>query len=85
VPERGWWDAPVPVVLGGGVTVHHVNNSLPAADILLNRWPAKGGAKHRAVRQAVLSAMERAHDPMLLEKARKAFSGAAKEADILFD
>jgi hypothetical protein len=48
-------------------------------------WPAKGGAKHREARQAVLSALERAHDRMLLEKARKAFADAAKEADILFD
>ncbi|MFI0847338.1 DUF982 domain-containing protein [Mesorhizobium sp. IMUNJ 23232] len=54
--ERGWWDAPVPVLLGSGFTVHHVNNNHQAADILLNRWPAQGGAKHRAARQAVLSA-----------------------------
>ena len=72
-------------MLGSGFTVHHVNNNLQAAEILLNRWPAKGGAKHREARRAVLDAMERAHDRMLLEKARKAFCEAAKEADILFD
>jgi hypothetical protein len=82
--ESGWWGSPVPVGLGSGFTVHHVSNNLQAADILLNRWPAQGGTKHRAARQAVLNAMERAHDRMLLEKARNAFADAAKEADILF-
>ncbi|WP_442579122.1 DUF982 domain-containing protein [Mesorhizobium sp. ASY16-5R] len=75
----------IPVVLGHGVTVPHVNNNLQSAEILFNRWPGKGCAKHRAARQAVPSAMDCAHDQMLLEKACKASSGTEKEADILFD
>jgi ElaB/YqjD/DUF883 family membrane-anchored ribosome-binding protein len=83
--ERGWWDEPVRVMLGTSVTVHHVSNNLQAADILLHKWPTKGGAKQRAAREAIVKAMERAHDRMALAKAQKAFAEAAKEADILID
>ena len=48
--ERGWWVGPVPVMLGRSVTVLHVNNNLQAADILLHKWPTKGGPKQRAAR-----------------------------------
>lgn len=84
-PERGWWDEPVKVMLGKSVTVHHVSNNLQAADILLHKWPTKGGAKQRAAREAVLKAMERTQDRVTLAKAQKAFAEAAKEADILIE
>jgi hypothetical protein len=83
--ESGWWDGAVPVTLGSRFTVYRVNNNHQAADILLNRWPTKGGAKHRAARAAVLAAMERTKDRMALAKAQKAFAEAAKEADILIE
>ncbi|MEQ1955982.1 DUF982 domain-containing protein [Mesorhizobium yinganensis] len=82
----GWWDGTVKVMLGrNGSTLHHVTNNYQAADILLHKWPTKGGAKQRAAREAVVKAMERAHDRMALAKAQKAFAEAAKEADILVD
>ena len=83
--EGGWWHGAVPVMLGASYAVYHVNNNLQAADILLNRWPAKGGAKHRAAREAVLVAMERTKDRVAVAKAQKAFAEAAKEADILIE
>jgi hypothetical protein len=83
--ERGWWDGAVPVMLGTGVTVHHVNNNMQAADILLNKWPTNGGARHREARAAVLAAMERSRDRLALAKAQKAFAEAAREADILIE
>ncbi|WP_442582522.1 tyrosine-type recombinase/integrase [Mesorhizobium sp. ASY16-5R] len=51
--EGGWWDGTVPVMLGNSVTVHHVSNNRQAADILLHKWPIKGGAKQRAAREAL--------------------------------
>ena len=81
----GWWDGTVKVMLGKGFTVHNVNNNHQAADILLHKWPTKGGAKQHAARQAVLKAMESAHDRLALARAQKAFAEAAKEADILID
>ncbi|MFI0844478.1 DUF982 domain-containing protein [Mesorhizobium sp. IMUNJ 23232] len=83
--HRGWWDQPVTVMLGNSVAVLHVNNNLQAADILLHKWPVKRGAKQRAAREAVMEAMENAHDRMALAKAQKAFAEAAKEADILIE
>lgn len=70
------------MTLGQSVMVLHVNNNLKAADILLDKLPSKGGAKQPSPRDAVLTAMEGAHDRMALTKARKAFGGAAREADI---
>ncbi|WP_442583768.1 DUF982 domain-containing protein [Mesorhizobium sp. ASY16-5R] len=72
-------------MLGKSFTVHNVNNNHQAADILLHKWPTKGGAKQRAAREAVVKAMEQAHDRMSLAKAQKAFAEAAKEADILIE
>jgi hypothetical protein len=83
--EGEWWDGTVPVMLGNSVTVHHVSNNLQAADILLHKWPTKGGAKQRAAREAVLKAMERARDRVALSTAQKAFAEAAREADILVE
>ncbi|MEQ1955219.1 DUF982 domain-containing protein [Mesorhizobium yinganensis] len=72
-------------MLRNSVTVIHVNNNLQAADILLYKWPTKGGAKQRAAREAVMEAIEHANDRMALAKAQKAFAEAAKEADILIE
>lgn len=81
--ERGWWDKPVPVTLHDAAAVTNINNTVQAADVLLNRWPVAGGAKHLAARKAVVTAMRRALDAKAQAKARQAFAEAAKEADIL--
>lgn len=83
--ERGWWDRPVPVALSGVAAVTQVNNNHQAADLLLNRWPAAPGPKHREARQAVLAAMRRHLDAKALARARAAFEAAAREADIIVE
>ncbi|CCV15386.1 DUF982 domain-containing protein [Mesorhizobium sp. STM 4661] len=53
-----------------------------AADILLNRWPAKTGKKHIAAGKACLGALEGLKEARF---ARAAFINAAIEADILVE
>ena len=65
--------------------IDHVSNNLQAANILLHHWPKRTGNDHLAARKAVLAAMENLHDRVLLAEARKAFTRAAKDADILID
>jgi hypothetical protein len=80
---RGMWEKPVPVVLGSIGTIRNVDNNLKAASVLLHHWPSRPGGKHWAARRALLAAMQDAEDRRLLARARKAFTQAAKEADIL--
>ena len=56
-----------------------------AADVLLNHWHGPMGAKHLAARRAVLKALEKAHDPVLAERARKAFEAAASDGGLLMN
>jgi hypothetical protein len=83
VKGRGWWEEPVPVMLGDGGTIHNVSNNLQAANILLHHWPKNNGRNHLAARKLVLAAMENLHDRVKLAEARNAFAQAAKEAKIL--
>jgi hypothetical protein len=83
--DRGVWNKPVPIIQrkAGGTLL--VGNSVQAARILLQEWPATPGPKHRAARQAVLDAMEKALDQERQAKAREAFRAAAIEAGIARD
>lgn len=79
--ERGWFDKPVPVILPGKANVtHNVSNVFQAVEILLKRWPTKGGPAHLQARMACLAAMEGTVSP---GEARLAFTDAAAEAGIL--
>jgi len=62
--------------IGRYLTVTRVGQ---AADFLLHRWPTTKGPMHRAAMQALMDAMEQRKAVMA---ARKAFTAAAKEADI---
>lgn len=75
--EEVEFDEPVVIKLD---RVRRVTIATQAGDYLLNHWPTKGGAKHRAAREALigaLSGLKQARD------ARVAFAEAAKEAKIL--
>jgi hypothetical protein len=55
-----------------------------AARFLLDRWPAKSYTpSFLKAAEAVTRANHAIHDRMPAEKARKAFEGAAREADLL--
>ncbi|RWM15153.1 MAG: DUF982 domain-containing protein [Mesorhizobium sp.] len=75
------FDRAVRVALGAaGNTTYVVERVAQAADILLNRLPAKPGRKHMAARRACLDVLYGLKDA---SAARKAFAAAAEEANIL--
>lgn len=78
------FDKPVRVATGpaGNIAIT-VSDAEGAARFLLERWPVEPGSRHKAARRAVLAALERAHDPVQAERARRAFAAAADEAAIL--
>jgi hypothetical protein len=77
------FDEPVRVALGrSGNIIFTVERVAQAADILLNRWPAKTGRFHIAARKACLAALEGLKEARY---ARAAFINAAIEADILVE
>ncbi len=77
------FDEPVRVALGRSrKTIYKVERVAQAADILLNRWPAKTGRYHVAARKACLGVLDGVKE---IRYARAAFINAAIEADILVD
>ncbi|MER9424818.1 DUF982 domain-containing protein [Mesorhizobium sp. M0317] len=71
-------DEPVRVALGrSGNTIYKVERVAQAADILMNRWPAKTGRYHVAARKACLGVLEGLKEA---HYARAAFVNAAIEA-----
>ena len=80
--DRGMWNKPVPIIQRKAGATLLVGNSIQAARILLQEWPATPGPKHLAARKAVLAAMEKALDKERQAKAREAFQDAAREAGI---
>ena len=78
------FSAPVHVALGrAGNVIRVVQSPERAAEVLLHEWPARITRKHVAAREAVLRALENAHDRRLTEEARKSFAEAAVDAGIL--
>lgn len=77
------FEEPVRVALGRSRnTVYTVDRVAQAADILLNRWPAKTGKMHIAARKACLGVLDGLKEARY---ARAAFVKAAIEADILVE
>ena len=78
----GWWDTPVPVLVGSNTT-HHVTRPSAAADLLLHDWPEFYGPAYTKAKVALLKALENPGDDDLSAAARLAFEEAAREAGIL--
>lgn len=78
----GWWDRPVPVLVGSNTT-HHVTRPSAAADLLLHDWPEFHGPAYERAKVALLKALENPGDDDLSAAARLAFEEAAREAGIL--
>lgn len=78
--EKGWFDRPIPVVVGTVRTVHQVSNAREAAHLLINRWPRQGTAMHIRARTVCLAVLHGQQKPV---EAREAFADAAREANVL--
>lgn len=79
--ERLRFDVAVPVILPSQPSVvYNVANVFQAVDILINKWPKRGGRARRAARKACLMALE---ETASVELARETFERAAEEAGIL--
>ncbi len=78
-PKR--WDKAVEIELGRTGQIRRVTSTQEAAEILLTKWPIKGGRMHLAARLACLDVLEGVQPP---EYAREAFIAAADEAGFLF-
>lgn len=75
------FDVAVPVILPSQPSViYKVANVLQAVDILINKWPKRGGRARHAARRACLMALENSAS---VDLARQAFVEAAEEAGIL--
>ncbi|MEW9808611.1 DUF982 domain-containing protein [Mesorhizobium marinum] len=77
--EDKQFDEPVHVQLKPG-KIRAVTWTSQAAKALLYEWPEKRGRRHRTARQACLDVMSGLKDA---RAARKAFTAAAEEADVL--
>lgn len=78
--QKGWFDKPIPVIVGTVRTVHRVSNAREAAHLLINRWPRQGTATHVHARTVCLAVLHGEQQPNV---AREAFAEAAREAKIL--
>ena len=79
--NRGWFDEIVPVVLASrSNVVHRVSNAMQAGEMLVDRWPAQGTAKHLAARRACAAVIK---GQLEAAAAGKAFAKAAAEANVL--
>lgn len=83
--SRGWWDRPVRIERDRHGRWLNVSSSAQAERILIDEWPMEPGPRHRAAREAVYAARQKALDATRQAAARKAFLEAAKEAGIAFD
>ncbi|MEW9838553.1 DUF982 domain-containing protein [Mesorhizobium marinum] len=77
--EDKQFDEPVHAQLKPG-KIRAVTWTSQAAKALLYEWPDKRGRRHRTARQACLDVMSGLKDA---RAARRAFTAAAEEADIL--
>lgn len=80
----GWWDRPVPVMVGSNTT-QHVTRPSAAADLLLHDWPAFHGPAYERAKDALLKALEDPESDSLGAASRLAFEEAAREVGILAD
>ena len=78
--QKGWFDRPIPVIVGRVRTVHRVSNAREAAHLLINRWPRQGTAVHVRARTVCLAVLHGEQQP---NAAREAFVEAAREAEVL--
>jgi len=78
--QKGWFDKPIPVIVGAVKTIHKVSNAREAAHLLINRWPSQGTAVHVRARTLCLAVLHGQQQP---NAAREAFAEAAREADVL--
>lgn len=78
--QKGWFDKPIPVIVGAVRTVHKVSNARDAAHLLINRWPRQGTATHVRARTVCLAVLHGQQKP---SAARDAFAEAAREAEVL--
>ena len=76
-PKR--WRKPVTIELGKTGRMRAVSSTQEAAELLLMRWPQKGGIHHLLARIACLAVLEGEMPP---RHARAAFIKACEEAEI---
>lgn len=73
------FDIPVTVETAQIGRTFTITRTAQAADFLVNRWPEHRGPQYRKALQAMMDAMEQRKK---VDTARRAFTAAAKEADI---
>lgn len=78
----GWWDRPVPILVGSNTT-QHVTKPSAAADLLLHDWPEFRGPAYEKAKVALLKALEAPENATLSAASRLAFEEAARETGIL--